>query len=253
MIDGEIRTIDRSIRRRGGILLETLIALSLGVVILGASFSVLTSVLRWSRVLTGRAEALELVRTVWWVLDEELRPGVTGRDWVPVSGTALTLRAFRGVARVCSPVAGGGEWVVAYRGRRMPDPGRDSILVLGLDGGWRVSPLLSSTSHGGPECSPTSAETVLRWRWEGAVSATGPVLVRLFERGEYHLADRALRYRSGGGGRQPITPERIGTGSGFRIRDESLEVHIEFPGESGRGDLSDFTWRVTGERPESGS
>lgn len=248
-----MKPVDRGVRRTGGVLLETLIALSLGVMVLGASFTVLTSVLRWSRVLAGRAEGLELVRTVWWVLDEELRPGVTGRDWTPIAGTTLALRAFRGVARVCSPVTGDGEWVVAYRGRRMPDPGRDSILVLGLDGGWRVFPLLASTSHSGPECSPSSAESVHRWRWDGAAPATGPVLARLFERGEYHLADRALRYRSGGGGRQPITPERIGSGSGFRIRDESLEVHIEFPGNPGRGDLSSFTWRVMGEGPEVGS
>jgi hypothetical protein len=33
------------------------------------------------------------------------------------------------------------------------------------------------------------------------------VLVRLFERGSYHLSGSALRYRRGGSGRQPLTPE----------------------------------------------
>ena len=39
-----------------------------------------------------------------------------------------------------------------------------------------------------------------------------PVLMRAFERGEYHAVRGALRYRRGAGGRQPITPGRVGTG-----------------------------------------
>jgi hypothetical protein len=39
------------------------------------------------------------------------------------------------------------------------------------------------------------------------------LLARVFERGSYHLEDRAIRYRLGEAGRQPLTAERLESGS----------------------------------------
>lgn len=232
--------------RRGALLLEALISLVLGVLVLGAFCGVLLSTLRWSRTLAGRSEALEVVRTTWGVLDQELRPGMVGRDWTPATGPVIALRAFRGVGRVC-PGGGGGEWTVAYRGRRSPDPGRDSLLVLGSDGGWRTFPLSAAyTVPPQPGCPPLPGEAMQRWGWPQGASSPSPVITRLFEAGEYHLADGALRYSRGGGGRQPLTPERLGAESGFRALNDGVEVRIEFPGNPGAGDLEPFLWTVRG-------
>jgi len=244
------RVGSRSLSSRvGGLLLETLISLTIGVFVLGAFVGVMTGTLRWSRSLSGRSEGLEVVRTVWGVLDEELRPGMVGRDWVPVTGTALRLRAFRGVGRVCSPVAGAEGWIVAYRGRRAPDAVRDSLLVLGEDGGWRAFALLSVARTSG--CTPDPGESVYRMGWSGPAQGARPIFVRLFETGEYHLADGALRYRRGAGGRQPLTPERLGAGSGFRALSGGVEVRIEFPGNPRAGDFPPFVWPVLGGRVDS--
>ena len=247
---GVIRRRGRSGSRSGALLIETLVALVLGVVVLGAFLGLLITSMRWSRTLAGRSEALEAVRTVWGILDEELRPGVVGRDWTPVAGTAIALRAFRGVARVCGPGASPGEWAIAYRGRRAPDPGRDSLLVLGIDGGWRAHELAAQSSGGG--CSLYPGETAYRWSWFAGEVEAAPLVARLFESGEYHLADGALRYRRGTAPRQPLTPERFGSGSGFGVLPGGVEVRIEFRGDRGAGDLDPFVWPVPGQRGEVG-
>jgi hypothetical protein len=82
--------------------------------------------------------------------------------------------------------------------------------------------------------------------WSELSEGARPSLVRLFESGEYHLADGALRYRRGGGGRQPLTPERLGLGSGFRALQNGVEVQIEFPGNPRAGDIPPFVWPVLG-------
>ncbi len=230
----------------GGTVLELLLALTLGAVVLGAFVGVLGGSLRWSESLVARAEGLEVIRTVWVVLDEELRPGIAGRDWDVDGDGVLLLRAFRGVGRICGEVEGLDRWAVAYRGRRLPDPGRDSVLVLGDDGGWR-SFELTGVDDGG-ECGqdPSHRSLVVRW---SQPSAPPPVLIRVFESGEYHLADGAFRYRRGEGGRQPLTPERLAPGSVFRRAAGSggpLEVRVELlPGEAGGG-AGLFEWSVAG-------
>ena len=167
-----------------------LLALTLGAVLLSAFAGVLVASLRWTRSLVGRAEALEVARTAWIVLEEEIRPGTPGRDWAVLSPEAVALRAFRGVGRICGPAEGPDAWSVAYRGRRLPDPGRgDSLLVLGSDGGWRAFALERSDPGGG--CDLETGELAFRWSWVQP-RVPLPVLARLFERGEYHLADGAF-------------------------------------------------------------
>jgi hypothetical protein len=230
-------------RRGGGTLLELLVALSLGVLVLGAFSGVLAACLHWTRSLIERSEALEVVRTVWVVLDEELRPGLHGRDWGLDEGAVVSLRAFRGVGRICPPTPESGPWVVAFRGRRMPDPDRDSVMVLGLDGGWRVFDL--ERVDAGGACSDAPGDVLQRWTWSQP-EAPVPVLVRLYERGEYHLVDGALRYRRGAGGRQPLTPEGLGPASGFRPIPGGVEVELDFQHPLGNRPLDAVRWPVRG-------
>ena len=42
--------------------------------------------------------------------------------------------------------------------------------------------------------------------WTIEPPVTGALVARIFERGSYHVVGRALRYRRGLGGRQPLTP-----------------------------------------------
>ena len=49
--------------------------------------------------------------------------------------------------------------------------------------------------------------------WEVEPLPGGALFGRVYERGSYHLTLGALRYRRGGGGRQPLTPLRVAEGS----------------------------------------
>lgn len=147
------------------------------------------------------AGALESVRVVWIVLGEELRRGDPGRDAWTAAGDSVSLRALRGGGAAC-PGPGGSELRILYRGSRRPDPRKDSVLVLGLDGVWTAHDLVRR-SAGDVACRgalPRAGEV-----WELDPLPEGGLFALLFERGSYHLADSALRYRRGRGGRQPLT------------------------------------------------
>jgi len=222
-----------------------IVGLSIGAALLTALATFVTSSVRWHRSLTIRAEGLEVARTVWGVLEEELGAARQGRDWAVDSAGGLDLRAFRGFGRVC-PGPGGGGLTVAFRGERLPEPTRDSALVLREDGEWTSAPIVSVTSTSGPSgCAVRAGESALR---VVGLPEAGPaaVLVRFFERGSYHLADLAFRYRRGGGGRQPLTSERIGSGSGFSVAGDALEVTLEVLSPDS-GSAKVFVWRA-GER-----
>ncbi len=235
----------------GATLLEMLLALTLGIAVLGAFVGVLRGSLKWTESLILRAEALEVIRTIWVVLDEEVRPGLAGRDWTVDDEGVLRLRAFRGVGRICSGAEHEDRWVVAYRGRRLPEPARDSVLVLGVDGGWRAFDLVGVVGTG--DCESEPGERVLTGSWSQP-EAPAPALVRVFERGEYHLVDGAFRYRRGEGGRQPLTPERVGPESRFTwagAEARALEVTIEILPVGEVGQVQPFEWTVSGMGLES--
>jgi hypothetical protein len=216
---------------------ELLVALTLAMLVLTGVVGFVVASLRWADRVAARADAVEIARAVWMILEEELRPGLPGRDWRLQSEQAIELRAYRGVARVCG--RDGGRWSVAWRGARAPDPTRDSVLVLGADGGWRAAPLDGSWS-GGQSCVLLPGETARLLDWSGAADPT-PALVRIFESGRYSLEDRAFRYRRGAGGRQPLTPERVDPASRFEAEGPGLRVFLEIDG-AGMG--IPFEWRV---------
>ena len=193
-------------------LLEALVATLLLLLVLHSGLSVFsqfrTAVSRFAH----RAEGLETIRTVAWLLPEELSGGRPGRDWGPISRDSIPLRAFRGLAIVSPGYPGEEEISVCFRGIRVPNAEKDSVLLLGIDGRWTPHELVARV-RGGSGCMSMEEGWWETWRLNPA--PVEGVLARVFEWGSYHISDGAFRYRRGRGGRQPLTPERISVG-GFR-------------------------------------
>lgn len=222
--------------RTGWLAAEALVGVLVGLLLLGALVGSVRAALRGGELVSSRVEALETARTVWAVLEEELGAGVMGRDWYLDSDGAIALRAFRGFGRICGHEDG--TLTIAYRGTRLPDPGRDSLLILGPDGRWSPDSFELVSAPG--LCTELADERVV-----GVAGLTRDpdrvVLIRVFERGSYHLADGAFRYRRGGGGRQPLTPERIAETSRFELSERGVVASVEMKPTSGVGP---FTWAL---------
>jgi len=237
-------------RGRGGWTLPELLVGSLvAALLLGGAVGLLHRTARVVQTLVDREERMETLRTVWSILHQEVGSGISGRDWELEhdshgGGRAIRLRAFRGLAIPCGWVPGSREGVVVWRGHRTPDPERDSLLVLTRAGSWQAVALEAHSPAGGTaqvspgeyepdpqgregaECPPDFPGAFATWRL--GEDPDQVLFLRYFERGRYSLEDGAFRYRRGGEGRQPLTPERVGAGSRFRLTEEGrLEVELE--------------------------
>jgi hypothetical protein len=69
----------------------------------------------------------------------------------------------------------------------------------------------------------------------------------VFERGSYHLEDRAIRYRTGDGGRQPLSEERLESGSAFLGSAAGVDLHLRLRVDERT--LWDTSRRLTGAAP----
>lgn len=183
---------------------EALVSLLLGLALVGLGWRILSRQRLVAVRLIHEMDVLSARRVAATVMGRDLRRGVAGRDWPDPAGDSLPLRAFRGWGLSCVSVAGRpGTVVVAYRGERRPNPVKDSVLVL-TERGWRPANLVSRARAREPACPDGLNSDVEVWAVDPPIS--GPLL-RVFERGSYHVAGGALRYRRGRGGRQPLTPE----------------------------------------------
>jgi len=192
--------------RSGGSLLEVLLVLALSLWVVHGAWTSLVVHRGAGWGLAERAQDLETVRTLSWLVPEEVVHGRPGTDWWVGDEDSLALRSFRGLALVRRRTEASGSFVVCFRGLRSPDPEKDSVLVLEQDGPWRAHDLTSRLSRS-DECLDAGGGGEEVWTLSPIPSR--PVLMKLFERGTYHLAQKALRYSRGRGGRQPLTPERI--------------------------------------------
>jgi hypothetical protein len=209
--------------RRGSGTVEVLVCLLLMALVVQLSWSLLASARATTSRLIQRSEALDAERLGWHVLSREVGAGVPSRDWTVESARVLPLRAFRGLAEVCAQHASADGALVRYDGMRLPEPAKDSLLALSDQGEW-LALRLTSRSPSSLECPAWPGAAVERWSWEPA--QTGVVLARVFERGSYHLEDRAIRYRTGDGGRQPLSEERLESGSAFLVSAAGLDLHL---------------------------
>ena len=220
------KPVNKAMVKRGTSLLEALLALVLFSLLVHGSLTILVRHREAGVDVAHRAEGLETVRTIAWLLPEEVSGGRVNSDWWAKGGDSLNLRAFRGTALIRGRTGSAPLVIVCFRGLRAPDPDKDSVLVLGGDGRWTAHDLQRRTPNPA-DCPGPDAGREEEWALSPA--PVDPVFARVFERGSYHLADGALRYRRGEGGRQPLTPERIQEG--------------EFLGSSEGG--RPFAWEVS--------
>jgi hypothetical protein len=229
--------------RAGFFLLEVVISLLLLSLLVSMGWIFFARQREVGRNVFRRASDLETVRTVAWLLGQETKAGRPGVDWVVGRDDSLSLRAFRGVA-----IMDEGSWVgnrvrVCFRGHRSPAPEKDSVLVMGPDGSWTALDLrdrvrLSSDCPG-----------MVGWQeevWTISEGRPGAILGRLYERGSYHLANGALRYERGDGGRQPLTPENLEVGSFLGPSSRGRGVRWELTLKDQVGEETDAkprTWR----------
>ncbi len=202
--------------RVGTSVVEALVALLLGLLLMALCLALLARQRSIQLALAQRMDLVGTVRAVRHIVGTELHRGWGALDYVVHAPDSLTLRAYRGIARVCS-VQSWNRLVVSVEGTRLPDPTKDSVLFLMAGGGVGSAAVLSL----GPGDAGLCASRPGRPRTLEVSDSVPPdvVLVRYFERGSYHLSGRALRYRRGLAGRQPITPESLGTPtSAFSIR-----------------------------------
>ena len=197
---------------RGFSIPEALVALLLGAVVMQGAWRLLLAQRTAGRTLAHRAEALQTARIVHTVLHRELRGALPSRDRSAPAADSLGLRAFRGFAFLCPSGKSGDRLIAHYRGIRDPNPAKDSILVLTAEHRW-VAVKLVATRSSAERCSESLDGKARAWLLARPVSSGG--IGKLFERGSYHLHDRALRYRSGRGGRQPLTAPDLGEDSGL--------------------------------------
>ena len=215
-------------------------ALLVGLLVLQLGLATLARLRSAQADLAARSDALVALRVGRHVLRRELRYGLPGQDWI-AEPDSVSLRAFRGTGLVCQSDSAAAELVVSYRGDRAPDPSKDSVLLVTADG-LSVARALAGTGVASTPCPGWVAGPSTRWRLDVG-APTGAVVARLFERGSYHFADAALRYRRGASGRQPLTPEVWSAVTAWDVTAERLAIDV-VPAAAGAPWKGFVAWRL---------
>ena len=223
-------------RARAGIsLTECMVALALGSVVTSAAATTLAGQARLLRALMAQQADAEAARVAAGVLRDELRWLDAATDIRGVAGDSLAIRVLRGSGIVCAATAS--ELHVRYDGMRLPDPAKDSILIvtarasrvvalLGAESGASCASADSSADDPAAEAARTGDGVPLRLRVLDETGATDAALVAVFESGVYFVRDAALRYRLGREGRQPLTDERFATRGPPVVVDRASSIAI---------------------------
>lgn len=213
-------------RRRGGFLLAE-------AIVVGALLLLAAQAAWWATAVQARAaagvvdgaRALDEMRLVRHVVGSEARRGKAGRDWEVVDGE-LRLRAFRGVGFGCAVQPSEG-WGVAVWGHRNPNPEKDSVLVLTVDGAWRSAALVRRSRGQGLACADMTGFSPEVWRLDPEPS--DPVVGLYFERGAYRFSGGALRYRQRTRW-QPLTSAKLaGDSAAFSAGTDRVGAYLGRP------------------------
>lgn len=252
--------------RRGFSLAELLIALVLTGVIGGIVTGMFVATNRLVRRHGRGIATAEALRVPAVVLGGETRWLDPGRDIRAIAADSFAFRAFRGSGLTCGTLDG--AVLVRYRGTRLPEAEKDSVLVLAVGGEWAAALVSSRPAPGAcPEfprvSSVEAANPSVVYAWTLAVPASATpedetgtggsstsasnelfertvgIPVLLFESGSYHISDGAFRYRRGDGGRQPLTAERIDVGASAFILHTIAGMPTVAP-----ADAAEFTMRL---------
>ncbi|MGH7468700.1 MAG: prepilin-type N-terminal cleavage/methylation domain-containing protein [Longimicrobiales bacterium] len=191
--------------RTGHSLLELLVALTLGAIVLTAAVGLLhgmTSLARATNARTLRSETLRVVAEVLRAETRWLHPLRDVRAW---AADSLALRALRASGTVCVQNTDGSV-LLGVDALRAPDPAKDSVLILRGADQELGADLLNAERRTNGCNGRTQTYRVLT-----SVPLLPGDLVLIFEAGAYYLSERALRYRLGREGRQPLTGETLDT------------------------------------------
>lgn len=207
----------------GYVLAELLVASTLCAIVCAAILGTLTSATRLVRSQVEHVAWSEARRVVSAVLDDELRYLDPATD-LAVATDTVGVRAVRGLGTACHARSDGA--VVRYSGARLPEPAKDSVLILDAAIGDRALPLnaVRRSETAPAACRATPDVTILTLRSSEPIPLGSLILV--FEAGSYHLADRAFRYRRGLSGRQPLTAEVFAANPG-QFRKQVGEAGLE--------------------------
>ena len=212
--------------RPGSTLAELVTTLALLGILSVACGALMKSQAQWLRHVSEQAATGETIRTARGILHAELRD-ISAADVRGVAADSLALRVFRGFGIVCAVSEDG--VVLRYRGLRAPDAGKDSLLVMTTERTTAFR-LVSDRQL----CALRPGEQLITVAPVDPIADTS--LVFLFESGAYHIANRALRYRRGSEGRQPLTDELIDDRrSGFSTEPGGFRVLLHGPADRGIG------------------
>ena len=175
--------------RPGHTLLEVVVVLPLALLLSALIVAGLAAQTRLARRIAELASRAEAERIAAAVLPAELR-WAGPHDLRSEAADSVRARVFRGIGLPC---AEGNR--VEWHGVRAPAPTKDSLLVISADG-ESVQPLAS-----------VSADAACGGHRLDVPADLGGSVVLAFETGTYYLQERALRYRIGGEGRQPLSDE----------------------------------------------
>jgi hypothetical protein len=210
--------------RAGVTLVELVVAMLIGGALLHLGLASLERLRGAFRGLMARQDYTSTVRIARSALRGELAAAGPG-DWA-FEGDSLELRAFRGRGVVCSEAIDRSLLFVGYEGDRDVDAEKDSVELVLASGEIRHA-AVTSAAQGHDRCA-VLGEGEEPWSWGIDPPASEEVvLVRPYERGSYGVSSSALRYRRGGGGRQPLTPAILFDGeSGLVAESGVLDVRL---------------------------
>ncbi len=234
---------NRGTRGRGGFALaEAIVAGTLALLVTQVAWWVVAVQSVVASRVVQEAQILDEARLVRHLLGTEVGQGRGGVDWF-LAGDTLHLRGFRGVALACQGQGSEG-WAATLSGFRVPDPAKDSAVVLTASGRWEVSRIVRRRSASGSACRPPagfSAEAlVLDPPRPGAVAALW------FERGAYRFSGSTLRYRPGRAGWQPVTTASIDTDSTRLGAEDPNVLEVRSWWKSGADSLRTQSWTNRG-------
>jgi type II secretory pathway component PulJ len=201
--------------RPGHALVELLVAALIVCVIAVAASATFIAQSRLARRASDRSETQAAIRSGMAVLSYELRALEPGQDVPGLGRDSARIRAFRGRGIVCARDSTSAH--VRYSGLRSPDPAKDSMLVLTAAGREVTAAVTAVNRAQTAPCAGQPGETVLAFAPDTLLVPGAIALI--FEHGEYHLSNAALRYRRGGAGRQPLTPSVLA--------DDSTELALQ--------------------------